>query len=165
MIEGFSDTAKKLLPAKKREISELEFERCEIIDRYVNDENLKLYLIFFDFTSGYTQLTKEVNKMVRIMGIGGKRNRSIGMSVLPLEEVKIIPILDVYEFKNIKCTGLRTMVSCPFHEDYSPSMLIDTKNRFKCFSCQKSGTVIDFVMELTGLDFVSAVKNLQGLKK
>jgi hypothetical protein len=165
VIEDFGDTVSKLLPAKKREFEELDYMRCKLIDKYGNHPHLKSILIIFDASSGYTQLLKEIKSMTRIMGIGGKRNRrERGMAVLPLEEVKQIPILDVFDFKNIKKTGRRVMVSCPLHEDLTPSMLINTNNTFHCFSCQKSGTNIDLTMELYGFDFVTAVKRLQGNK-
>lgn len=38
------------------------------------------------------------------------------------------------------------MVSCPFHNDRTPSMKVD--NRFHCFGCGTDGDVIDFVSRL-----------------
>ncbi|MCF7911599.1 MAG: toprim domain-containing protein [Candidatus Cloacimonetes bacterium] len=40
----------------------------------------------------------------------------------------------------------KQMVCCPFHEDKTPSMSIDTqRNMFKCFGCGAGGSVLDFV--------------------
>lgn len=38
------------------------------------------------------------------------------------------------------------MVSCPFHNDRTPSMKVD--KRFHCFGCGADGDVIDFVSRL-----------------
>lgn len=169
VIETFWETAKSLLPAKKRDLEELEMKRCRVIDEYSrhpDHPDLEIILILFDDSSGYNQLQKEIATMTRIAGIGGRKHRGeIGMMIMPLEEVKAIPILDVVEFRKIKKTGKRVMVSCPLHDDSSPSMVINTNNTFKCFSCGKGGTVIDLIMALYGLMFIDAVKHLHGFLK
>lgn len=76
---------------------------------------------------------------------------------IDLEPVKAVPILSIHDFSKIRKTGNKYMVSCPFHKDNTPSMLIDDRNMFKCFSCGKGGTNIDFVMELNGFTFIQAV--------
>lgn len=50
-------------------------------------------------------------------------------------------------------------VACPFHTDKTPSLSVKN-NRFRCWSCGASGSVIDFVREMFGLSFVDAVKKL-----
>ena len=51
---------------------------------------------------------------------------------------------------------------CPFHGDRNASLQIyrssDRHNGWHCFGCGKGGSVIDFVMEHEGCDFVTAVK-------
>ena len=51
---------------------------------------------------------------------------------------------------------------CPFHADKNASLQIyrssDRHNGWHCFGCGKGGSVIDFVMEHEGCDFVTAVK-------
>lgn len=49
-------------------------------------------------------------------------------------------------------------VSCPFHDDRTPSMKVDT--RFHCFGCGADGDVIDFAARLHGLNVKSAAKKL-----
>jgi hypothetical protein len=52
----------------------------------------------------------------------------------------------------------KLMVSCPLHEDKSPSMSVDVaKGLWKCFSCNQGGTVIDLHMRLTGLSCKDAM--------
>jgi len=54
------------------------------------------------------------------------------------------------------------VISCPFHDDKTPSMVISSKkNVFNCFGCGESGTVIDWVMKTQGLSFRHAVTVLQ----
>ena len=45
--------------------------------------------------------------------------------------------------------GRNSMVCCPFHNDRTPSMKVDS--RFYCFGCGASGDVIDFAALLHGL--------------
>ena len=45
--------------------------------------------------------------------------------------------------------GRNGMVCCPFHNDRTPSMKVDS--RFYCFGCGASGDVIDFAALLHGL--------------
>ncbi|MDB3461203.1 DNA primase, partial [Clostridioides difficile] len=45
--------------------------------------------------------------------------------------------------------GRNGMVCCPFHNDRTPSMKVDS--RFYCFGCRASGDVIDFAALLHGL--------------
>lgn len=50
-------------------------------------------------------------------------------------------------------------ISCPFHTDKHPSLSVKD-GRFRCWSCDASGSVIDFVRRLYGLSFFEAVAKL-----
>ena len=50
------------------------------------------------------------------------------------------------------------MVSCPFHNDRTPSMKVD--KRFHCFGCGAGGDVIDFVSRLYGISSLEAAKKI-----
>lgn len=50
------------------------------------------------------------------------------------------------------------MACCPFHNDKTPSMKVDT--RFHCFGCQADGDVIDFVSRLFNLNPKEAAEKL-----
>ena len=50
------------------------------------------------------------------------------------------------------------MVSCPFHNDRTPSMKVD--NRFHCFGCGADGDVIDFVSMLYSISNLEAARKL-----
>lgn len=50
------------------------------------------------------------------------------------------------------------MVSCPFHNDRTPSMKVD--NRFHCYGCGADGDVIDFVSRLYGISSLEAAQKI-----
>ncbi|MHA0296903.1 DNA primase [Mesomycoplasma ovipneumoniae] len=58
--------------------------------------------------------------------------------------------------------GRNTFVGlCPFHEDKNPSLSVSiSKQIFKCFSCQKGGNIVSFVMFWKNLNFFQAVEYL-----
>jgi DNA primase len=50
---------------------------------------------------------------------------------------------------------------CPFHGEKTPSFqVLEEKQFFHCFGCQKSGDVFSFVMEVEGKSFVEAAEQL-----
>lgn len=59
-------------------------------------------------------------------------------------------------------------ISCPFHEDRKPSFRVYAGERFKCFSCGKSGDVIDLAsglyrIPMKGKSFIELLKKLKGM--
>lgn len=50
-------------------------------------------------------------------------------------------------------------IPCPLHNGRDKNFSYKKKN-FKCFVCNKSGTVIDFVMELFGVGFTQAIERI-----
>jgi hypothetical protein len=71
---------------------------------------------------------------------------------------------DIEKAKSVSISSVissEKKIVCPFHIDHDPSLSINhKKGLWYCFGCGKGGTVIDFVMEKEGLDFVSAVRRL-----
>ena len=55
-------------------------------------------------------------------------------------------------------TNRRGMARCPFHDDHTPSMILD--QNYYCFGCQAKGDVIDFVSKLFGISLIEAVRKL-----
>lgn len=96
--------------------------------------------------NNYNPTLKAIENMQRPKKEGGITDADI-------QRAKEVPIENF-----LKVTG-RGNVSCPFHDDKNPSMSIKN-NRFKCFSCQRSGDVIDLYMETRGISFLEAVKEL-----
>lgn len=82
---------------------------------------------------------------------------------LDVEKARNTPILSVYSFSKLRRYKDKTFVACPFHEDKTPSMIINKNNTFKCFSCQRFGDTIAFVSELYGKDFINSVNFINGV--
>src|SRR5690606_6256865 len=58
--------------------------------------------------------------------------------------------------------GKDYVVSCPFHEEQTPSCIISPKtNLYHCFGCGAAGSVIDWVMKTLGVSFRLACEILQ----
>src|SRR6185437_11303638 len=50
---------------------------------------------------------------------------------------------------------------CPFHQEKTPSFSVNqTRQFYKCFGCGKGGDALNFVMEIDGLTFPEALKQL-----
>ncbi|GKY93204.1 hypothetical protein MPSEU_000288200 [Mayamaea pseudoterrestris] len=63
------------------------------------------------------------------------------------ESIDLISVVESYNLPLFRLKS-RTQATalCPFHDDHSPSMSIDGQRQiFKCFSCQASGDVFEFV--------------------
>jgi len=60
-----------------------------------------------------------------------------------------------------KRKGKSFWLSCPFHEEKTPSLKIDpARQTFFCFGCQTGGDSITFIQKLYGLSFKDACKHL-----
>lgn len=61
----------------------------------------------------------------------------------------------------LKKRGHNLVGLCPFHQEKTPSFnVIPDKDMFFCFGCQLGGDVFKFLMQIEGLSFVEAVKEL-----
>jgi hypothetical protein len=57
--------------------------------------------------------------------------------------------------------GNKRLRTCPFHDDQVPSLSVNhKKNLWQCFACNRSGNVIQLVMEMEGINFTTAVRIL-----
>lgn len=74
------------------------------------------------------------------------------------ESVRLADVLALYHLQPDRAGFLH----CPFHSgDRSPSLKVyPEQNTWHCFGCGKSGTVIDFVMEMERCSFLDALKKL-----
>lgn len=67
----------------------------------------------------------------------------------------------ITHFLTIPPDKLKRNISCPFHIDKTPSFKVYPKtNRYKCFSCNTSGSPVDFVMKLKNCSFKESVHTL-----
>lgn len=80
-----------------------------------------------------------------------------------IRHAREVPIMTVAEryLAKARQVGNRVTALCPFHEEYHPSFSIyEESNTYHCFSCQKNGDVISFVMEIEGCTFKEALERL-----
>ena len=66
------------------------------------------------------------------------------------KRLNLVEIIEDYGCK-VKKTGTTYKANCPFHDDKDPSLVISQKGEiwlWRCFGCNKGGTVIDFVMRM-----------------
>lgn len=79
------------------------------------------------------------------------------------ENIDLVAVIESAGIE-LKRSGTRLSGLCPFHQDRTPSFFVFQDNKFKCFGCQESGDVIDFVQKMYGLSFRDALKHL-GLER
>jgi DNA primase len=83
--------------------------------------------------------------------------------VLLVERVRRRPILELVQELglNPRRAGGEFVVSCPFHQDRTPSLFINPeKGLWHCFSCGRGGDGIALYRAVRSLDFATAVKEL-----
>ncbi len=67
----------------------------------------------------------------------------------------------VSDYISLKRKGQNLWACCPFHNEKSPSFSVaPNKGIYKCFGCGKAGDSIQFIMDLDGLSFPEAIKQL-----
>ncbi len=61
----------------------------------------------------------------------------------------------------LKRSGSEFHACCPFHDEKTPSFTVSPKKQFyHCFGCGAHGSVIGFLMQYEGLEFLDAVEEL-----
>ena len=72
------------------------------------------------------------------------------------------PIEDVVgQYVNLKRSGGNMFGLCPFHGEKTASFSVaPEKGIYYCFGCHKGGGAINFMMEIEGLSYPDAVRNL-----
>jgi DNA primase len=81
----------------------------------------------------------------------------------PSDEIKQkIDIVDfIREYIPVKAVGANFQALCPFHGEKTPSLVISPEKQiWHCFGCGKGGDVFSFLMEMEGLGFTEAVRQL-----
>lgn len=80
-----------------------------------------------------------------------------------IDKVKeALPLVDLAgEYTNLRRSGANYMGLCPIHSERSPSFSVSAyKPVYICYGCGASGDTINFLMDMQGLSFNEAVKEL-----
>ncbi len=81
----------------------------------------------------------------------------------PVDEIKAkIDIVDlIQEYFPLKAGGVNFKACCPFHEEKTPSFMVNREKQFyHCFGCHESGDIFNFIQKIEGVDFPEALKIL-----
>lgn len=67
----------------------------------------------------------------------------------------------VRDYVNLQKSGKDFKACCPFHNERSPSFFVSpAKGIYKCFGCGKGGDSVSFIMEIEGVSYGEALKQL-----
>ena len=89
----------------------------------------------------------------------------MSLSSETIEAVKARIEIDevVGDYVSLKKKGQNMWACCPFHDEKTPSFSVNpNKGLYKCFGCGEAGDAIKFVMELDGLSYPEAIRQLAG---
>ncbi|MBO1518235.1 DNA primase [Oceanisphaera pacifica] len=79
-----------------------------------------------------------------------------------LARTDIVDLID--QRVKLKKTGKNYQACCPFHNEKSPSFTVSHEKQFyHCFGCGAHGTVLGFLMEYDGLEFLDAIDELASM--
>lgn len=104
----------------------------------------------------YDKLTKKENKIgysLRFLNSEDKNKQNFAERIKQAKSQSIFNLLGILP--------TRRNISCPFHEDKTPSFHVYEEGaNFRCYSCGSYGDAIDFFMKLNSCDFGAAIKAL-----
>ncbi|MFH1292328.1 MAG: DNA primase [bacterium] len=75
------------------------------------------------------------------------------------DRIDIVQLIS--EYIQLKKAGINWKACCPFHQEKSPSFMVNAEKQFwHCFGCGKSGDIFSFIQEIEGVEFPEALRLL-----
>lgn len=114
---------------------------------------IELYtMLFVDFFAD--QIQKKIDRVDRILSLLGSTD-TLKKGQLTIERAKLVPISGFVDFNRAG------FACCIWHNENTPSMkYYPQSNRVKCYGCDKSGDVLDVVMQIRSCDLKEALRLL-----
>lgn len=154
IAEAFQKSLSRLYKAKLEELDEELRPIYEHLDRldtpkYTDFDRKFARLCLPDWAKFHLKAIEHIESIRRIK-LNDETNKN-----MDIEKARSIPINTIYPFKT-----KGSLISCPLHDDKTPSMKINKNNTVKCFSCGFYGDVIKFFMAINKCSFRDAVQRL-----
>lgn len=164
--EAFPNEIKEIVP---RLIDQLEDEIKDCQEKYNIRFNKALNYFPIDYAKKLAEEEMPKNKIKHLNNlkllINKDNNNKNHISENHIINAKNVDIRKLYDWIKPRAYNDKFMACCPFHEDNTPSFMINTiKNTFKCFSCGKYGDSISFIIETKKINFIESVKFLNKVK-
>lgn len=134
---------------RKKEREDINNQVQDFIEEIPNKHNIKVNSLIERLRLAGITGADTTRLMSEYRVLTGKEERVTGEDIAKAKEY---PITNLIESR-------RNMAKCPFHPDKTASLYLKN-NFFHCFGCDKSGDVIDFVMETEGMSFKEAIRRL-----
>ena len=118
----------------------------------VGDDRRLCELFALDVLDEFLAEARELQRLTR--ALKGKPAAPGRITDEQIASARAFPIEQIIDFVKGKALA-------PCHADKNPSLSWDRKrNRAHCFVCDKSFSALDYLMEVMGLKFIDAVKQL-----
>jgi len=157
------DANKAQIKNLKNKLKEKDEQICYSLELfYKHQKNPKTPLWFLEIEKEDIEKLKteyyKLQKQIHWLKSSPSRRQEDDQS-FDIERIKSVEIKQVLENYNIEI--INNKILCPIHEEATPSCVIyENTNTFHCFGCGAGKSVIDLLMAIEKIDFVSACKIL-----